>query len=541
VTTLRRLLVANRGEIAVRIFRTCSRLGIETIAVATPDDAGAFHTRVADEVRPVGSYLSPSDLVGAALAAGADALHPGYGFLAEDGDFAAVVEEAGITWVGPSPAALHAAGDKLEARKLAAAAGVPLVPAGTVEELGFPLLVKAAAGGGGRGLRVVGSSAELDAALEAARREAQGAFGDDSVFFESYLGQARHVEVQLLGDAYGTVRALGERDCSVQRRHQKVLEETPCPSLDDSMRQGICDAAIALARAVAYRSAGTAEFLVADGAFFFLELNARIQVEHPVTEAVTGVDLVEQQLRIAAGERLALAEVESRGHAVEVRLYAEHPLTFLPQPGRVVQLEFPETLRVDSGVEAGDEIPVAYDSLVAKLVAHADTRDEALDQLSAGLRVTTVRGVTTNLPFLRWLVDHPEIRAGRATTTFLDEHPPLSRYPRARAPWAGYWRLNRDSGQPAPPPQAPPQLNSVEHALTGQHSGESMVRAPMPGTVVRVLAREGDRVEPRQPLVILEAMKMETPLVSPFDAVVRRVHVSEGDRVAGGDVLLELA
>jgi 3-methylcrotonyl-CoA carboxylase alpha subunit len=540
VTKLRRLLVANRGEIAVRIFRTCRRLGIETIAVATPDDAGAFHTRVADEARSVGSYLSRADLVEAALAGGADALHPGYGFLAEDGDFAAAVEQAGITWVGPSPAALHAAGDKLEARKYAAAAGVPLVPAGSVEELGFPLLVKASAGGGGRGLRVVESSAELDAALEAARREAQGAFGDDSVFFERYLEQARHVEVQLLGDAYGTVLALGERDCSVQRRHQKVLEETPCPSLDDSMRQAIYAAAIALARAVGYRSAGTAEFLLADGAFFFLELNARIQVEHPVTETVTGVDLVEQQLRIAAGERLALAGVDSTGHAVEVRLYAEHPLTFLPQPGRVVRLDFPETLRVDSGVEAGDEIPVAYDSLVAKIVAHADTRDEALDELSAGLQATIVRGVTTNLPFLRWLVDHPEVRAGRATTAFLKEHPPLSRYPRARAPWARYWRLNRDSSEPVPPPRAPPQLDSVEHVLTGQRCGESMVRAPMPGTVVRVLTREGDRVEARQPLVILEAMKMETPLSFPFDAIVRRVHVSEGERVAGGDVLLEL-
>jgi acetyl/propionyl-CoA carboxylase alpha subunit len=307
------------------------------------------------------------------------------------------------------------------------------------------------------------------------------------------------------------------------------------------VRRGIYDAAIALASAVEYRSAGTAEFLLADGAFYFLELNARIQVEHPVTEAVTGVDLVEQQLRIAAGERLALADVESRGHAVEVRLYAEHPLTFLPQPGRVAQLELPENLRVDCGLEAGDEIPVAYDSLVAKIVAHADTRDEALDQLSTGLRATIVRGVTTNLPFLRWLVDHPEVRAGTATTAFLSEHPPLSRYRRVRAPWAGYWRLNRDSGRSAPPPRAPPQLDSVEHALTRQLHGESTVRAPMPGTVVRVLTREGDRVEPRQPLVILEAMKMETPLFSPFDAVVRRVRVTEGDSVAGGEVLLELA
>jgi acetyl/propionyl-CoA carboxylase alpha subunit len=536
----RRLLVANRGEIAVRIFRTCRRLGTEIVAVTTPDDAGSFHVRVADEVREVRSYLSSADLVGAALAAGADAVHPGYGFLAEDADFATAVEQAGLIWVGPSPATLRSAGDKLAARKLAEEAGVPLVPEGTVGELGFPLLVKAAAGGGGRGLRVVRSAAELDASVETARREAQGAFGDDSVFFEAFLERARHVEVQLLGDAHGSVCALGDRDCSVQRRHQKVLEETPSPSLGDSVRHGIRDAALALARATAYTSAGTAEFLTTGDAFYFLELNARIQVEHPVTEAVTGVDLVEQQLRIAGGERLSLGPVEPRGHAVEVRLYAEHPLTFLPQPGRIVELDFPDDLRVDSGVEAGDEIPLAYDSLVAKIVAHAETRDEALDWLSSGLARTIVRGVTTNLPFLRWLVDHPEVRAGAATTAFLAEWPPLSRYPRARAPWAGYWRLNRRGNEP-PPPRAPPQLRALAPGGDGEPSGESVVRAPMPGTVVRVLIREGDRVELRQPLVIIEAMKMETPLYAPLDAVVRRIRIKEGERVGGGDVLLELA
>jgi acetyl/propionyl-CoA carboxylase alpha subunit len=536
---IRKLLVANRGEIAVRVFRTCRRLGIGTVAVYAPDDAGAFHTRRADEAVAVGSYLDPVELVRAATEAGADAIHPGYGFLAENGDFAEAVGAAGLVFVGPSPAAIRASGDKLEAKRLARQAGVPVVESGEPGELGFPLIVKAAAGGGGRGMRVVRSAEELDDALASAAREAEAGFGDGRVFAERYLERPRHVEIQVLADRHGAVVQLGERECSIQRRHQKVLEESPSTALDADLRTAMGEAAVAFARAVGYENAGTAEFMLDGGRFWFLELNARLQVEHPVTELVTGLDLVEQQLRIAAGEPLALEPREPEGHAVEVRLYAEHPLTFLPQAGRLELLELPDAVRVDAGVEAGDEIPVAYDPLIAKLSAHAGTRDEAFDDLSRALRATRVAGATTNLGFLRWLVDHPAVRAGETTTAFLADHPPLSPPPRPARSWAGYWRLNRDRSAPAPPVRPAPAVESAAHAADGIHE-TSALTAPMPGVVIRVLAGEGDRVEPRQPLLVLEAMKMETPLVSPYEAVVKRVHVAEGDRVAGGALLVEL-
>ncbi|HEY7561617.1 MAG TPA: biotin carboxylase N-terminal domain-containing protein [Gaiellaceae bacterium] len=536
---IRKLLVANRGEIAARIFRTCGRLGIATVAVEAPDDEGAFHTRRGGEVVPVGSYLSATDLVDAARRVEADAVHPGYGFLAESVDFAEAVRAAGLVFVGPSPEAIGATGDKLEAKRLAGAAGVPVLPTGDPAEVGYPLIVKAAGGGGGRGMRVVRDPSELDEALAAAAREAKAAFGDERVFCERYLERPRHVEVQLLADGHGTVLHLGERECSIQRRHQKVLEESPSAALDDDLRAAVGEAAVALARAVGYENAGTAEFVVADGECFFLELNARIQVEHPVTELVTGVDLVEQQLRIASGERLALDVGAAEGHAVEVRLYAEDPLTFLPQAGRLELLELPDTVRVDAGVEAGDAVPVAYDPLIAKLIAHAGSREEALDTLSGALRATRVAGTTTNLGFLRWLVDHPEVRAGLTTTAFLRDNPPLSRARAAPLHWAGAWRLNRDHEDAVTAMSVPPTVETTAHAASGAHEASALT-APMPGVVIRVLARPGDRVEPRQPLVLLEAMKMETPLVSPHAAVVRRVHVAEGDRVAGGALLVEL-
>jgi acetyl/propionyl-CoA carboxylase alpha subunit len=299
------------------------------------------------------------------------------------------------------------------------------------------------------------------------------------------------------------------------------------------------EAAVVFARAVGYENAGTAEFMVDGDRFYFLELNARLQVEHPVTELVTGVDLVEQQLRIASGEPLSAEQRAPAGHAVEVRLYAEHPLSFLPQAGRLERLELPDTVRVDAGVEAGDEIPVAYDPLIAKLIAYAATREETLDDLARALRATQVAGTTTNLGFLRWLVDHPAVRAGETTTAFLDDHPPLSPPAREVGPWTGWWRLNRGRGAAAPEPRPAPTVESAAHAADGLHE-TSALAAPMPGVVVKVLAAEGDRVEPRQPLVVLEAMKMETPLVSPYGAVVKRVHVAEGDRVAGGALLVEL-
>jgi len=536
---MRRVLVANRGEIALRVFRACREEGLETVAVFAPDDRGALHAESADAVVEIASYLHASEHVRAARESGADAVHPGYGFLSESAEFAEAVVEAGLTWIGPPPAALRAGGDKLAAKETARAAGVPVLPSGTPEEIGFPLLVKAAAGGGGRGMRVVRREAELADALEAAQREAGAAFGDDTVFCERYLERPRHVEIQILADGHGNVIALGERDCSIQRRHQKVLEESPSTALDPELRERMSAAAVAFARAIGYQSAGTAEFVLAGRDFFFLELNARIQVEHPVTELVTGVDLVREQLRIASGEAMSdlVTSCHLRGCAVEVRLYAEDPRTFLPQAGRLERLRLPEGVRVDSGVREGDEIGTAYDPMIAKLISSGETREEAYDRLAAALRETEVGGVTTNLPFLRWLVSHPLVRAGRVTTAFLTENPPLSERPTAApaAVWSAPWRLNL----PSPPSRPAPDVDSAR-GTSSDAQEQSSVTAPMPGTVIRVLVEPGSEVGARQPLVVLEAMKMETPLVSPYAATVRAVHVSEGDRVAGGAVLVEL-
>jgi acetyl/propionyl-CoA carboxylase alpha subunit len=530
-----KLLVANRGEIAVRIFRTCRELGIATVAVHPPDDAGALHTRVAGETVEISSYLHSEEHIRAALRAGADAIHPGYGFLAENADFAEAAEAAGLVFVGPTPEALRAGGDKLAAKQAARAAGVPVLDEGVPAELGFPLLVKAVAGGGGRGMRIVRSAAELNDALDAARREAKAAFGRGTVFCERYLERPRHIEIQLLGDGSGGAIALGERECSIQRRHQKVLEESPSSALSPALRAEMSEAAVALARAISYRSAGTAEFVLDGGTFFFLELNGRIQVEHPVTELVTGLDLVAAQIELAEGGALP-PPAEPRGHAVEVRLYAEDPRTFLPQAGTLERLRLPETVRVDAGVEEGDEVGIANDPKIAKLIAPGETRGETLDRLASALDEVDVDGVVTNLPFLRWLVAHPAVRAGDTTTAFLVENPPLSApRPATPPPWRGAFRLNL----PPPPPHGPPDEAADAHGLAAG-AEHSTVSAPMPGTVLRVLVRKGDRVEPRQPLVVLEAMKMETPLVSPYAGVVQEVHVAEGDRVAGGATVVEL-
>ncbi|MFN2628618.1 MAG: biotin carboxylase N-terminal domain-containing protein [Gaiellaceae bacterium] len=520
----------------MRVFRACRELAVGTVAVVAPDDRGSLHARSADETVEIRSYLDGAEHVRAAEQSGADAVHPGYGFLAESAEFAEAVLAAGLTWIGPPPAALRAGGDKLAAKEAARAAGVPVLAAGGPEELGFPLLVKAAAGGGGRGMRVVRAAGDLEEALAAARREAQAAFGDDTVFCERYLERPRHVEIQLLADRHGTVLALGERDCSIQRRHQKVLEESPSPALDPDLRARMSEAAVAVARAIGYESAGTAEFVLEGRDFSFLELNARIQVEHPVTELVTGVDLVQEQLRIAGGSRVELRP-QLRGHAVEVRLYAEDPRSFLPQAGRLDRLRLPAGVRVDSGVEEGDEIGTSYDPMLAKLIAHGETRAEALDRLRRALDETEVAGIETNLPFLRWLVSHPEVRAGRATTAFLTEHPPLSEPPAraAAVAWSGGWRLNLSTPPPLPPPDA-----EAAHTQAEVAAGTSSVRAPMPGTVTSLLAAPGERVVRRQPLLVLEAMKMETPLLAPYEATVRAIHVAEGDRVAGGALLVEL-
>ena len=533
-----RLLVANRGEIALRVFRTCRVLGIETVAVVAPDDLGSLHARSADTTVEVAGYLDAPGLVRAARDSGADAIHPGYGFLAESPDFAAAVGDAGLTWVGPPAEALRLGGDKSAAKRAAVEAGVPVLPEGDAATIGFPFLVKATAGGGGRGMRVVRSAADLDDALSAAAREAEAAFGDGRVFCERFLERARHIEVQLVVDTNGHVLVLGQRDCSVQRRHQKVLEESPPTALTLDVRQRLEVAATAFASAIGYRNAGTAEFLVVGDDVHFLELNGRIQVEHPVTECVYGVDLVALQIRVANGESLADEVATSRGHAIEVRLCAEDPRTFLPQAGRLEQLHLPAGIRVDAGVEEGDEIGTSYDSLLAKLIAHAETREEALDLLAAALAQTEIVGITTNLPFLRWLVGHPDMRAGAVSTVFLTEQLPLTQPPlrHASAPWRTPWRLNL----PSPPPSSPPDIDAPSLAPERALATGSSVSAPMPGTVLRVDVAPGDTVRARQTLLVLEAMKMETPVSSPYGGTVTAVHVAAGDRVAGGALLVEL-
>ncbi len=470
--------------------------------------------------------------------ADAQLVHPGYGFLAESPAFAEAVLDAGLTWIGPPPEALRRGGDKLEAKRIAAAAGVPTLPTGDPGDLGFPLLVKAAAGGGGRGMRVVERPEDLADALESAAREAEAAFGNGTVYCERYLASPRHVEVQLIGDQHGTVLSLGERDCSVQRRHQKVIEESPPPGLPPALLERIAGHAVAFAAALGYESAGTAEFLVEGNEVFFLELNGRIQVEHPVTEAVTGLDIVELQISVADGGSLADLRPTSTGHAVEARLYAEDPRTFLPQPGPVRRLVLPTGIRVDAGVEEGDEVGGAYDPMIAKLIARGVDRDEALDTLAKALEETVVEGVTTNLAFLRWLVAHPAFRAGDVSTDFLTRFPPLSPppLPPPAGPWSEGWRLNLRSA----PSLAPLQVETAARGGAAGAGADGRVTAPMPGKVIDVRVADGDDVESHQPLVVLEAMKMEQVVTAPYDAGVRSVDVSVGDQVASGTVLVTL-
>jgi len=443
---MRRVLIANRGEIAIRVMRACEEAGLDTVAVYSEADAAAPHVARAGRAVCIGpaasveSYLSIERLLEAARSAGADAIHPGYGFLAESARFAAAVEQAGLIFIGPTSAAIGAMGDKTVARQTVVAAGVPVVPAieqpaadpaevvAQARSLGFPILVKAAAGGGGKGMRIVRSEAELAPAVEAAGREAGGAFGDPRVFLERYVERPRHVEIQILADAHGNVVHLGERECSIQRRHQKIVEEAPSPALDEDLRRRMAEAAVAAARAVDYRNAGTVEFLLdAGGEFYFLEMNTRLQVEHPVTEWVYGIDLVRAQLRVAAGEQLWFRQqdVRRRGHAIECRVSAEDPANgFLPSPGAIALLREPQGpgIRVDSGLRQGYEVPLFYDPMLSKVSVWAETRAAACDRMSAALRDYVILGCTTNLAFLSAVVAHPAYRAGETHTHFIDEH-----------------------------------------------------------------------------------------------------------------------
>jgi acetyl-CoA carboxylase biotin carboxylase subunit len=444
----RKVLIANRGEIAVRVIRACREMGVKAVAVYSEADREAPHVWLADEAYPIGpapaaeSYLRGDRLIEVALRAGCEAVHPGYGFLAERPAFAYAVEQAGLVFIGPTSDAMAALGDKTEARRTMKAAGVPLVPgldwpaadaaalARAADELGYPVLLKAAAGGGGKGMRVVRSPDELAAAFRGAGHEAESAFGDRRIYLEKYLDGPRHVEIQILADAHGNVVHLGERECSIQRRHQKLLEESPSPALDPAMREAMGAAAVAAARAVGYRNAGTVEFLVHDGRFYFLEVNARIQVEHPVTEMVTGLDLVQAQLRIAAGERLWFRQEDVRwtGHALECRISGEDPWNrFYPSAGRIERWHVPggPGVRWDGGVVAGNEVTLHYDPLLAKCIVHAPDRPSAIARMERALREFWVEGIATTQPFHLAVLREPDFRAGAYDTRYLETHPDL--------------------------------------------------------------------------------------------------------------------
>jgi acetyl-CoA carboxylase biotin carboxylase subunit len=443
---LKKVLIANRGEIAVRIIRGCRELGIATVAVYSEVDRLAPHVWLADEAYEIGparaaeSYLSIVRLLNAAQRSGADAIHPGYGFLAENADFAAACEAAGLVFIGPSAETIALMGDKTEARRAMEAAGVSVVP-GTVEaladlkavrkacaEMGFPVLLKAAAGGGGKGMRRVDGEEDLESAFAAAQREAQAAFSDSRIYVERYLENPRHIEFQILADSHGNVIHLNERECSIQRRHQKLIEESPSPVMTPELRQRMGGQAVAAARGANYRGAGTVEFMYADGEFYFLEMNTRLQVEHPVTEMVTGIDLVHAQLRIASGQRLDIESIEPSGHAIECRINAEDPFNdFLPAGGRVDQLRTPggPGVRWDAGIVQGTEIGLHYDPLVAKLVVHAEDRSAAIARMSRALDELVIDGVATIAAFHRRVMDEPDFRAGDFHTGYLDEHADL--------------------------------------------------------------------------------------------------------------------
>ncbi|NOT26042.1 MAG: acetyl-CoA carboxylase biotin carboxylase subunit [Acidobacteria bacterium] len=446
---MRKILVANRGEIAVRVIRACRDMGLASVAVYSETDRGARHVRMADEACAIGpsapaeSYLNINRLIEAARRTGADAVHPGYGFLAENAAFAQACLGAGLLFIGPTPKAIQLMGSKTEARRVAIAAGVPVVPgtdepfaagesdetiAAAAERIGYPLLVKAVAGGGGKGMRTVSEPSELAGAIRIARSEAGAAFGDSAVYLERRLLRPRHIEVQLLGDQHGTVVPFVERECSIQRRHQKVIEESPSTAVSEALRRRITSAAAAVARTVGYTGAGTIEFLLdEDGAFWFLEMNTRLQVEHPVTEMVTGVDLVEWQIRIANGERLTLdpeAALEARGHAIECRVYAEDPdAGFMPSPGRLEGMRAPDGpwVRDDSGADPFGEVSIYYDSLISKLVAWGSDRTQAIVRLKRALREYRVMGIQTTVPFFSWIVDQDAFRSGAFHTGYLDE------------------------------------------------------------------------------------------------------------------------
>ena len=652
-----KILIANRGEIACRIIRTARRMGIATVAVYSDADAGALHVTMADEAvhigaSPVGeSYLRGDRIVEAAIGTGAEAIHPGYGFLSENPDFVDRVTAAGLVFIGPSAASIRAMGLKDAAKRLMEKAGVPVVPgyhgeaqddstlAAAADKAGYPVLVKASAGGGGRGMRVVREASELKAALESARREAKAAFGDDRMLIEKYVQNPRHIEVQIVGDSHGNLLSLFERECTLQRRHQKVIEEAPSPTLNAAQREKVCEAARKAAGAVNYVGAGTIEFVSDGKEVFFIEMNTRLQVEHPVTELISGVDLVEWQLRVAFGEKLPMTQdqLKLNGHAIEARVYAENPdKNFMPSVGRIKTWRTPEEvggLRIDAGYRQGSNVSPHYDAMLAKVIAWAPTRDVAIDRLNRGLEETDVRGVVTNIPFLSALITHPDVRKNKIDTGFIERHlkdltpkPPASgalelaaavasilTHERqamradAQSPWqtdgwmpvgqrhrvftfkqgpgteltiarrygGGSSALEIDGHQidfafnaEGDGAFAVSLDGARSHAVAvldgrdvyvrtrngrfeftwadpfsggdDEHVGEDRIVAPLPGTVVALLAKEGEALEKGAPILTLEVMKMEQTLRAPFAGVVKRIDCKVGDIVQEGVELAEI-
>jgi geranyl-CoA carboxylase alpha subunit len=649
-TAFRDILIANRGEIALRIMRTARRLGYGVVAVYSDADRDALHVRVADqairigEALPAQSYLRIEAIIAAAKASGADAVHPGYGFLAENEDFAGACRDAGLVFIGPSPEAIKAMGNKAGAKTIMQAAGVPCVPGyqgadqgdatmlAEAKSIGFPVMIKAVAGGGGRGMRLVADAAAFADSLRGARSEAQGAFGDPTVILERAILDPRHIEIQVFGDAFGHAIHLGERDCSVQRRHQKLIEEAPSPAVSPELRARMGAVAVAAVKSIGYEGAGTLEFLLdANGEFYFMEMNTRLQVEHPVTEAITGLDLVELQLRVASGEPLGLRQEDIRfsGHAIEVRLCSEDAgHDFMPQSGRMALWQMPTGLRVEHALESGSEIPPFYDSMIAKLISHGVTRDAARRKLIHGLEQAIAFGVTTNRAFLAACLRHSGFAAGEATTAFIGKHRDDLLAPRESSnapdialaglllyvtdPDARPWRKGRtlaatfpiaarieldhgihdleivrerDGGYAAHVDGrahrfeieeldgdrvrfridgvmeaarflrdrdrlyiqyrggtlAVRDLTRSAPAAAASTGSDGKVRAAMNGRVVAVLVRPGERVEAGQPVMTLEAMKMEHVHTAPISGAISAIDVVEGEQVTTGKIVAEIA
>jgi len=577
-----KILIANRGEIAVRVIRACRELGIASVAVYSELDRNALHVRLADEAYALGgetaadSYLNTSAILDAIEQSGAEAVHPGYGFYSENADFARAITDRGVTFIGPPPAAIEVMGDKISARLAAEKVGVSGVPGTTEiiqdpdevrsfgEEHGYPVAIKAAYGGGGRGMKVVHSADEVDAALESAQREAESFFGRSECYMERYLTWPRHIEMQIIADQHGNTVWLGERDCSAQRRHQKLVEESPAPNFPDEVRQAMGEAAVAVAEGCDYTNAGTVEFLFQDGEFYYLEMNTRLQVEHPVSELVSGVDLVREQIRVAAGEKLSFSQndVEQRGHAIEVRINAEDPAggRFLPSPGTLSELRIPDGfgVRWDGGYEAGDTVSQFYDNLVGKLIVWGSDRDTAISRMRSALTELEVGGIATTAAAHSAILASADFQAGEHSTKWVEETLDLSDVsgsPKDAPEAADDEPLTRKDvvlevngkrfevaawvpetvGAVATPKSSKPRRSASN---AGSSAGSGQVAVPMQGTIVKVLVEVGQEVAEGEAVVVLEAMKMENNINADKSGTVTELKVSPGDTVGAGDVVV---